>query len=121
MVVRTFLTRRMPSRPRVRIARSTAPREAPARPALAAEQSNPLTPSVEAFWCHLDQPGDGVDGPGEVPDLVLDQSICDGAIGEAGSVIDLGLREPAPRGLPRGAFLPGERGSEGGVTPGGAP
>ena len=79
MVVRTFLTRRMPSRPRVRIARSTAPREAPARPALAAEQSNPLTPSVEAFWCHLDQPGDGVDGPGEVPDLVLDQSICDGA------------------------------------------
>lgn len=46
---------------------------------LAAEQSNLLTPSVEAFWCHLDQPGDGVDGPGEVPDLVLDQSICDGA------------------------------------------
>ena len=37
------------------------------------------------------------------------------------TLIDLGLREPAPRGLPRGAFLPGERGSEGGVTPGGAP
>src|SRR5699024_1883895 len=51
---------------------------------LAAEQGDPLSSSVEAFRRHLDQARDGVDGPGEIADLVLDQRVCDGAGSDAG-------------------------------------
>src|SRR5699024_625936 len=55
MVVRTFLTRRMPSRPRVRMARSTAPREVPARPSWRRSRAThfrrPYRPSGVIWTC----------------------------------------------------------------------
>src|SRR5699024_10431426 len=50
---------------------------------LAAEQGDPLPSPVQALGRHLDLSGDGVGRPGEVADLVLDQSVCDGAGNDA--------------------------------------
>src|SRR5699024_6100344 len=54
---------------------------------LAAEQGDPLPSSVQALGRHLDLSGDGVGRPGEVADLVLDQSVCDGAGSDAGRIL----------------------------------
>src|SRR5699024_8663852 len=51
---------------------------------LAAKQGDQLPAPVQALGRHLHLSGDGVGRPGEVADLVLDQSCCDGAGSDAG-------------------------------------
>src|SRR5690625_5721054 len=50
---------------------------------LAAEQGEPFPSPVQALRGHLPAPGDGIDLPGEVADLVLHQGVGDGAISDA--------------------------------------
>src|SRR5699024_12265766 len=58
---------------------------------LAAEQGEPFPSPVQALRGHLPAPGDGIDLPGEVADLVLHQGVGDGAISDAS--------RPSPRSL----------------------
>lgn len=81
-VVRSFLTHLKPFRPRVRIARSTAPRDAPARPGWRRD-GEPLPPPVEAFRGDLVAPSGGIELLCELADLVLDQNVCDGEVKDA--------------------------------------